>query len=110
MAESRQIAKPSSSRRHAASCLEAIRSGGATPATQSYTGTSNALPAITVTAPRIREAEPTDTAIKRRVPLPEGRDVDVHHAAQENRCRSMCTIQAAPKASVSDAGRPLDPR
>jgi len=69
MAEFRQIAKPSSSCRHAASCQEAIRSGGAAPATQSYTGTSNALPAITVTAPRIREAEPTDAAITRRVPL-----------------------------------------
>ena len=39
----------------------------AAPTAQGYTGASTALPAITVTAPRILEAEPTDSASERRV-------------------------------------------
>ncbi len=37
------------------------------PTAQGYTGASTALPAITVTAPRALEAEPTDSASERRV-------------------------------------------
>ncbi|WP_428684362.1 TonB-dependent receptor domain-containing protein [Reyranella sp.] len=37
------------------------------PTAQGYTGASTALPAITVTAPRVLEAEPTDSASERRV-------------------------------------------
>src|SRR6478735_4526468 len=37
------------------------------PIAQGYTGASTAMPAITVTAPRILEAEPTDSASERRI-------------------------------------------
>ncbi len=39
----------------------------AAPTAQGYTGASAAMPAITVTAPRALEAEPTDSASERRV-------------------------------------------
>lgn len=39
----------------------------ADPTAQGYTGASTALPAITVTAPRALEAEPTDAASERRI-------------------------------------------
>lgn len=41
--------------------------GTPNPTAQGYTGASTALPAITVTAPRALEAEPTDAASERRI-------------------------------------------
>lgn len=41
--------------------------GAPNPTAQGYTGASTAMPAITVTAPRILEAEPTDSASERRI-------------------------------------------